>query len=153
MATNQHSEKRSSRVEGDPSPRGRGAPEAPGRVRATAATRQRRARQIIASLRRREGVPGADLRSMWFCFWNLSGIDLRQVDFRSANLSHANLRGSDLRGADLRSSTLTGANLRGAQLEGAALSDALVKGADCKGVVGLGVQQLEILRRGGALVD
>lgn len=145
MATNRHSEKRSPRVEGAPEPRGR--------VRAAPVTRQKRAQQTIASLRRREGVPGADLRSMWFSFWNLSGIDLRHVDFRSANLSHANLRGSDLRGADLRSATLVGANLRAAQLEGATLSDALVRGADCKEVVGLSVQQLEILRRGGALVD
>lgn len=152
MATNRPSEKRSPRVEGDQPSRG-SAPEPRSRGPVTALTRQRRAQQIIASLRRREGVPGADLRSMWFCFWNLSGIDLRHVDFRSANLSHANLRGSDLRGADLRFATLVGANLRAAQLEGATLSDALVKGADCTAVVGLSVQQLEILRRGGALVD
>ena len=152
MATTRPSEKRSPRVEGDQPSRG-SAPESRGRVQGAPATRQKRAQQTIASLRRKEGVPGADLRSMWFCFWNLSGIDLRHVDFRSANLSHANLRGSDLRGADLRCATLVAASLRAAQLEGATLSDALVKGADCREVVGLSVQQLEILRRGGALVD
>ena len=62
-------------------------------------------------------------------------------------------RSQVFRGADLRFATLVGANLRAAHLEGAMLSDALVKGADCKEVVGLSVQQLEILRRGGALVD
>ncbi len=79
---------------------------------------------VIAAIKKRANLRGANLRDA-----NLRGANLRDADLRGANLMGANLRdadlmGANLRDADLRDADLMGANLRGANLMGANLRDA-----------------------------
>jgi uncharacterized protein YjbI with pentapeptide repeats len=93
--------------------------------------------RVLAKLLKKRSAAGADLRFLWFSFWNLSGVDFRNANLEGANLSQADLSGADLRGANLRSAKLLGANLCGAMLDGATFSGALVHGADFTAVQGL----------------
>lgn len=108
--------------------------------------------QVLAKLLKKQSAAGADLRFLWFCSSNLSGVDLRNANLEGANLSRADLSGADLRGANLRSAKLSGATLRGAMLDGATLSGALVQGVDFTGVQGLSAEQVAALRRLGAVI-
>jgi len=108
--------------------------------------------RVLAKLLKKQSAVGADLRFLWFCSWNLSGVDLRNTNLEGANLSQADLRGADLRGANLRSAKLLGANLQGAMLDGATLSGALVRGADFTAVQGLSAEQQAALWRSGAVI-
>jgi uncharacterized protein YjbI with pentapeptide repeats len=58
-------------------------------------------------LLKKQSAAGADLRFLWFCSWNLSGVDLRNANLEGANLSQADLS-ADLRGTNLRSAKLLG---------------------------------------------
>jgi hypothetical protein len=107
---------------------------------------------VLAKLLKKQSAAGADLRFLWFCSWNLSGVDLRNANLEGANLSQVDLSGADLRGANLRSAKLLGATLRGAMLDGATFSGALVHGADFTAVQGLSVAQRAALVELGAVI-
>jgi len=111
-----------------------------------------RLQRLLVKLRSKESVEGADLRGLWLCYRDLSGMDLRRVNFHSANLSHADLSGSDLRGADFRHALLSGANLSGAIVDGAIFTGAVVQAADCSGMRGLASHHVVEFARGGAKV-
>jgi hypothetical protein len=85
--------------------------------------------EILAAVKERKSLYGADLSGANLRSANLSGADLRCADLRSANLSGANLRGVDLSGANLSGADLYGADLRCADLYGADLSGANLSGA------------------------
>jgi hypothetical protein len=108
--------------------------------------------RVLAKLLKKQSAAGGDLRFLWLCSWNLSGVDLRNTNLEGANLSQADLSGADLRGANLRSAKLLGAKLRGAMLDGATFSGALVRGADFTAVQGLSVEQQAALWRLGAVI-
>jgi uncharacterized protein YjbI with pentapeptide repeats len=108
--------------------------------------------RILAKLLKKESAAGADLRFLWLCSWNLSGVDLRNANLEGTNLARADLSGADLRGANLRSAKLWGATLRGAMLDGATFSDALVHGVDFTAVQGLSAEQKAALERSGAVM-
>ena len=72
--------------------------------------------EILAAVKVRKSLYGANLRGAY-----LRGADLEGADLRGADLRGADLRGADLRGADLEGAYLRGANLEGADLEGADL--------------------------------
>jgi len=107
---------------------------------------------VLAKLLRKESAAGADLHFLWLCFWNLSGVDLRNANLEGANVSRADLSGADLRGANLRSARLLGAKLQGAMLDGATFSGALVHGADFTEVHGLSAEQQATLGLLGAVM-
>jgi len=80
---------------------------------------------VVAAVKARKSLRGADLRGA-----DLRGADLRGADLRGADLSDAVLRGADLSGA-----VLSGAVLSGAVLRGAVLSDADLRDADLRDAV------------------
>jgi hypothetical protein len=63
---------------------------------------------VMAALKARADLRGA----------NLYGADLRGANLYGADLRGANLHGADLHGADLRGADLHGADLRGAKIHG-----------------------------------
>ena len=83
---------------------------------------------VLAAVKVRAYLGGADLRGAY-----LRGADLRGADLGGADLRGAYLRGADLGGADLRGADLGGADLRGAYLGGAYLRGADLGGADLRG--------------------
>jgi uncharacterized protein YjbI with pentapeptide repeats len=68
--------------------------------------------------------------SLWQA--DLAGACLGEVNFQGAKLDHADLRGADLRGADLGRASVWGAH---------------VEGTDLRETIGLGPEQLSVLRR------
>ena len=92
---------------------------------------------------------------------NLSGADLRGGFMGYAHLSGANLSGAHLDGAMLVEADLTNANLSGAKLHDATLRNANLTGANLDGAIvvgacfldakGLSTEQVEDLKRRGAV--
>lgn len=92
---------------------------------------------------------------------NLSGADLNGNSMGYANLSSANLSGAHLNGAMLMEADLTNANLSGARLQDATLRNADLTGANLDGAIvvgaffldakGLSPEQVEDLKRRGAV--
>ena len=69
---------------------------------------------VLAALKSRANLCGADLHGADLCGANLSGADLRGANLRGADLHSVDLSYADLCGANLSGATLYGANLRGA---------------------------------------
>jgi uncharacterized protein YjbI with pentapeptide repeats len=84
---------------------------------------------VVAAVKGKKNLRGADLRGAY-----LTGADLRGADLTGADLTGADLTGAYLRGAYLRGADLRGADLTGAYLRGAYLTCADLRGADLKNV-------------------
>jgi len=89
---------------------------------------------LIAAVKSRADLSGADLYGA-----DLSGANLSEADLSGANLSGANLSEADLSGANLSRANLYGAdlseaNLYGANLYRADLSGAKIDGEDVAGI-------------------
>ena len=100
----------------------------------------------------RESLVGADLHSLWLCFWDLSDLDFRNANLRGTYLVGADLSGCDLRGACLESTDLNHACLRGAKLHQAKFIHARVRGADFRHTEGVTQKMLHALHGLGAVV-
>ena len=88
---------------------------------------------VLAAVKSRANLYGADLYGANLYGANLSGADLYGADLYGANLSGADLYGANLSGANLSRADLSGANLYGANLSGANLSRADLYGANLYG--------------------
>ena len=94
------------------------------------------AEAVVAAVKKKADLRGADLREANLRGADLSKANLRKADLREADLSKANLREADLskaylgvanlRGADLSKAYLGVANLRWADLSGAKNADSVI---------------------------
>jgi uncharacterized protein YjbI with pentapeptide repeats len=96
--------------------------------------------------------PSADLRRCNLDHALLSGATLNRADLGGASLWQADLAGAclgevNLQGARLDHADLRGADLRGADLARASVWGAHVEGTDLRETIGLGPEQLSVLRR------
>ena len=88
---------------------------------------------VIAAVKSKINLRGANLSGAYLSEANLSGAYLSEAHLSGANLYGANLRGANLFGADLYGANLSRADLYGANLYGADLSGANLYGADLYG--------------------
>jgi len=89
--------------------------------------------EILAVVKARKSLYGADLRFANLKGAYLTGANLWNANLRGANLEGANLTGADLWNANLRGANLWNANLRGADLGSADLWNANLRGANLSG--------------------
>ena len=85
---------------------------------------------VIAALKAKADLSGADLSRANLIEADLNGADLSRADLSGADLSWADLSRTNLSGADLSRADLSRANLSGADLSGADLSRTDLSGAD-----------------------
>ena len=112
-----------------------------------------RKKGLLDRIRDRESLAGADLRFLWFVYWDLSCRDLRAANLRGTQLTGSDLSDCDLRAAVLEAANLSGACLRDARLDNANLKGALVPGADFRGATGLSRATRAALHSRGAIVS
>lgn len=105
----------------------------------------------LSRFRSTNSCPGCDLRGVDLDSGFLGSANLSGADLAGANLRNAMLVEANLSGASLRDANLTGARLRGANLSGADLAGANVYGANFLGVKGLSPEQVDDLKKRGAV--
>jgi uncharacterized protein YjbI with pentapeptide repeats len=111
----------------------------------------RRLRQILNRIERRESLIRSDLRNLYLTCMNLAGMDLRETNFEGARLNHGVLDRSDLINANLANADLKNASFQQANLTGAVFRNAIVSGANFTEVKGLSPEVKNYLKAKGAV--